>query len=71
MQLFTLKEEERKHLKEVCNARVSNLSPDDLTMIKSYTTAKAKPQELYKPSEAVAPERVSSPANARNSIPDP
>ena len=69
--LITLNEEEIRHLKEVYNARNSKLSPDSLAIMNADTTVKAEPQELYKPSEKVAPPRVSSPANARNTIPDP
>ena len=35
------------------------------------TTTKAKPQGLFKPNEVAHPQRVSSPANTRNTIPDP
>ena len=65
------KEEEIKHLKELYNARVSKLSPDVLEMMHTETTAKSKTQELYRPSEVTAPQRVSSPPNARNTIHDP
>ena len=58
-------------MKEVYNARVSKLSPDVLAMMNPDTATKAKPQELYRPSELAAPQRMSSPSNARNTIPDP
>ena len=70
LQIF-FKEEEIKHLKELYNARVSKLSPDVLAMMNTETTAKSKTHELYRPSEVAAPQRVSSPSNARNTIPDP
>ena len=41
------------------------LSPDILAMMKANTTARAKPQGLFKPSEVVAPPRVSSPASTK------
>ena len=47
------------------------LSPDVLAMMNPDTTTKAKPQELYRSNEVAAPQRVSSPANARCTIPDP
>ena len=50
------------------HARVSKLSADVLAMMNSDTVASAKPQELYKPSDVVAPPQVSSPANARIKI---
>ena len=55
-------------------ARVSKLSVDVLAMMNLDTTASAKPQELYKPSDVETPRQVSSPANARiiitgNSVP--
>ena len=50
---------------------MSQLSPDVLAMMNPDTTTKAKPQELYKPTEAAAPQQVSSPAIVRNTIPDP
>ena len=40
-------------------------------MLWPETTTKAKAQELYRASEVTAPQRVSSPSNARNTIPDP
>ena len=70
LQIF-FKEEEIKHLKELYNARVSKLSPGVLAMMNTETTAKSKNHELYRPSEVAAPQRVSSPSNARNTIPDP
>ena len=65
------KEEEIKHLTELYNSRVSKLSPEVLAMINTETTAKTKTQELYRPGEVTAPQRVSSPSNARNKILDP
>ena len=43
------------------------MSPDVLAMLNPDTSAK----ELYKPTEMVVPKRLSSPASARNTIPDP
>ena len=40
-------------------------------MISSDTTTKAKAQELYRPSEVTAPQRMNSPSNLKNRIPDP
>ena len=65
------KEEVIKHLKELYNARVSKLSPEVLAMMNTETTAKSKTQELYRPSEVTTSQRVNSPSNARNTIPDP
>ena len=65
------KEEEIKHLKELYHARVSKLSLDFLAMMNPETTANAKTQELYRLSEVTAPQRVSSPSNARTTIPEP
>ena len=65
-----LKEEEIKHLKELYNARVSKLSPDVLAMMSPDTTAKAKAQELCRPSEVTFQQRMSPPSNARTTIPD-
>ena len=62
------KEEKIKHLKELYNARASKLSPEVLAMMNTETKAKSKTQENY--SEVMAPQRVSSPSNARNTIPD-
>ena len=44
---ITFKEEEVKHLKELCNSRVKKWSPDVLAMLSPDTTTKAKAQELY------------------------
>ena len=55
------KEEEINHLKELYNASVSKLSPEVLAMMNTETTAKSKTQELYRPSEVTAPQRLSSP----------
>ena len=35
------------------------------------TATKAKAQELYRPCEVTAPQRISSPSNSKNAIPDP
>ena len=40
-------------------------------MMNTETTDKSKTRELYRPSEVTVPQRVSSPSNARNTIPDP
>ena len=40
-------------------------------MMNTETTAKYKTHELYRPSEVAAPQRVSSPSNTKNTIPDP
>ena len=50
---------------------MSEFSQDALALMNADTTAKAKPQELYKPGEVAAQPRVSSPANSRNAIPHP
>ena len=68
---IAFKEEEIKHLKELYNARVSKLSPDHLAMMSPDTTAKAKAQELCRPSEVTVQQRMSLPLNARITIPDP
>ena len=69
---IAFKEEEIKHLKELFNAKLSKLSPDVMAMMSPDTTIKAKAQELYIPSDDVtAQQRMSSPSNARNTIPDP
>ena len=65
------KEEEIKPIKELYNARVSKLSAEVPAMMNTETAAKSKTQELYRPSKMTAPQRVSSPSNARNTIPDP
>ena len=65
------KEEEIKHLKELYNASVSKLSLEVLVMMNTETAAKSKTQELYRPSEVEVLQRVSSPSNARYTIPDP
>ena len=64
------KEEEIKHLKELYNAGVSKLSAGVLANMNTETTATSKTQERYRPSEVTAPQRVSSPSNAKNTIPD-
>ena len=50
---------------------MSKLSPDVLEMMSPVTTTKAKAQKLYRPSEVKAPQRMSSPSNASNTILDP
>ena len=40
-------------------------------MMNTETKAKSKSQNLYRPSEVTAPQRVSSPSYARNTIPGP
>ena len=44
---------------------------DVVAMMSFATTTKAKAQEFYRPGEVTAPQQLSSPSNARNTITDP
>ena len=71
------KEEEIKHLKELCMARVSQVSPEVLAAMNSSeasrdTRPRTRAQELSAPREPEAPQQTSQSApNPRNTIPDP
>ena len=49
---------------------MNKLAPDVLALMNPETTIKTKARELYLPIEVTAPQRMSSPSNARNKMLD-